>query len=234
VPDYLAFPEARLTVRQEQTLRASVTVGGLPPGAAGGQALLAAGARVPGHGFVPLGLTNVRAAMGSTTLTRTMKMAPRYGGLEVGDCAVAAFAFGGGGQFSLRTTAAERLDAAVDLGSFLAFPSGSTYAPGSRALSVRGVTGADVQVALLQGASGRWRVWTAGGASASVTVPAVPAGMPERATAGAAFEAIAVGAALKAAAGADPVATLADPSTQGFARLAQEAVGLSRGALPAP
>jgi len=234
VPDYFAFPQAPLTVRQEQTLRASVRVTGLPPNTQGNQALLTAGARVPGHGFVPLGLTAAAPGMGGG-IVRTMKMAPRYGGLETGDYAVAAFAFGQGTLMSLRTVARETLTAEVDLGAMMPFPGNSTYVVATRTVTVNGLTAADVHRATLQGPTGRWQVYVAGGGSMhAVVLPAVPGGLPERAQSGVTMEAIQVSPALRGVTPEVQLQTLVDPGVQGLARLALETQGLSRGNLRAP
>lgn len=234
VPDYFAFPQAPLTVRQEQTLRVDVRVASVPSNAAGGQALLAAGARLPGHGFVPLGLAAARPAQ-SGPLQRTMKLAPRYGGLETGDYALAAFAFSQSGGMTMRMATADVLPASVDLGTMLPLATGSSFNPGTRALSVAGLNAADVHRATLEGPTGRWRVWLAGGGTThAVVLPAVPTGMPDRGLTGVAAEAFQLAPALHAATAADQTSVLASGSTQGLSRVAQETVGLSRGGLGAP
>lgn len=225
VPDYAAFPQAPLTVRQEQTLRTSVAVAG----AQMGQVLLVAGARVPGHGFVPLGMTSGTAAAAGT-LSKMMKLAPRYGGLETGDYAVAAFTFGTGNILSLRTRAYETLPTSVDLGSLPATPTGGGFTPGTRTSAYTNPSAVDVVRVVVGGSTGRWRIYVAGNSGMrTVLAPSVPAGLPDHAQQGVSVEAVQVSAALRDA--ASQLKTLADPGVSGLQRLGEEAEGLARGNL---
>lgn len=224
VPDYTAFPQVQLSVRAEQTLRTQVSGTAAP----GMQVLLVAGARVPGHGFVPLGMTSAAVQMGA--FSKVMKLAPRYGGLETGDYATAAFAFGDAGQESLAVTTAETLPVESDVGALLPFVSGAGFDAAGRVVTVPGQANAHLHRAVVGGATGRWHVLMAGGAGMhSVTLPPVPAGLADHAVAGVRVEAIRVTAALDAPGG--QVEALADPGNQGLLRLADEVAALSRGAL---
>jgi hypothetical protein len=243
VPDYFAFPQAPLTVRQAQTLYTSVQFREFPPDASAPDALVVAGARVPGHGFIPLGMTSVAPPEAEAGYV-PMKMAPRYGGLEVGDYTVAAFAFGATAgstpsQLSLRVVSAETLPQEVDLGVMMPFPTGSSYrllaSPPSRLLTVRSVAGAHLMRVTLAGQDGQWMVYVpvAPGAQA-VALPDVPLGMAERGRTGRAVEAIQVSVALRVQGAGEQVRALVGLDGQGLPRLAHETEGLSRSPLEAP
>jgi hypothetical protein len=235
IPDYLAFPQASLTVRQEQTLRVSVILDSFPAGAGGGGALVTAGAQVPGHGFVPLGMTSVTPDEAQDPLS--LKLAPRYGGLEGGQYVVAAFVFGvslagnAPSDMSMRTARAETLPTDVELGAFLDFPTGSSFRSATTStnpqVTLSGVSGADVHRATLGDSSGQWRVYAPGGGGTQVLdLPAPPVGLPARDDVGVSVEALQLQPDFQSG-GPDQMGALL---TQGAAgQLDALAVGLSRG-----
>jgi len=237
VPDYLAFPQSTLTVRQEQTLRTHVKFSGFPTGAQNQDALIAVGARVPGHGFVPLGMTGTPGG-GAAVNGAGVKLAPRYGGLEAGDYAVAVFAFGGGGnnapaQISIRTTHADVLPPDVDLGAMLPFPGTATWRAGMRQLSLTPVAGADLHRAVLSGEDGNWRVYVPGSGVTTVQLPAIPAGLTERGSRGQVIEAVQVAPSIRTSPG-EQVKTLVNAGGAGLAALSSETEGLSRSPITTP
>lgn len=238
VPDYLAFPQTSISVRQEQTLYVGVRFSGFPSGLLGaGQALVVAGSRVPGHGFVPLGLAAIRPSQVEQTFV-PVKMAPRYGGLETGDYSLAVYRFGAAGpdapaEVSLRAASFETLPLQVDLGELMPLASGSSFAVVPvRTLDLLGVQGAHLHRATLEGADGRWRVYLAPGSDRrSVTLPAIPAGLPDRGQRGWVMEGIQVTDALRTTLPTDQVrALVAAQGNLALHRLDQETVGISRAA----
>lgn len=210
VPDWRNFRRSTLSPRQRQTLRTEVELSDLPEldGTPVQGAVLTVGALVPGTGFVPLGISGAfdESNMGQVDPV-VLKSAPVHSGLGVGRYVVIATAasFGGammgGGMggvalpttFSARVAGFDTLPTRVELGEFLGFPEGGTYAPTTREYSVPPVPDASITRLVFQGTTGAWEVF-APGTSGTLTgrLPSVPAGVTEDLAAGATARAEAI------------------------------------------
>jgi hypothetical protein len=139
-------------------------------------------------GFTPLGLTSDQATAGVTDPI-TMKMAPAYGGLEVGEYAIMVMAVPPAEGTEMPTDVAMVLyvdqnlptNVSFDYG-FLDFPEDATYTAADRELTATAVTGASMYRSTIQAAEGRWIVYLDGTGTLTYTLPAVPGGMDDLGT----------------------------------------------------
>ena len=139
-------------------------------------------------GFTPLGLTSDQAVAGVADPI-TMKMAPPYGGLEVGEYAVLVMAVPPAAGNEMPTDVAMVLYVDQNLPTnltfdynFLAFPEDATFTAANRELTATAVTGASMYRSTIQAAEGRWIVYLDGTGTLTYTLPAVPGGMDDLAS----------------------------------------------------
>jgi len=136
-------------------------------------------------GFTPLGLTSGQAVNGVTE-PMIMKMAPAYGGLEVGEYGVAVMAVPPAEGNEMPNDMAMVLYVGQNLPTnisfdygFLDFPEDAVYTAADRELTATAVTGASMYRSTVQAAEGRWVVYLAGTGTLTYTLPAVPGGMDD-------------------------------------------------------
>jgi hypothetical protein len=139
-------------------------------------------------GFTPLGLTSAKAVNGVADPI-TMKMAPAYGGLEVGEYAVLVMAVPPSVNNEMPADVAMVMYADQNLPTnisfdygFLAFPEDATFTAASRELTATAVAGASMYRSTIQAAEGRWIVYLDGTGTLTYTLPAVPGGMDDLGT----------------------------------------------------
>ncbi len=178
LPDYDRFPGRNLKPDHTQTLRLGVDVPPMPANLGPGTpaTLLFAGVDVEGVGFVPLGVSS------ATEAERVpMKMAPPYGGLEVGRYAVLAVStsFTSALPEDVSVLVARYADLPQDVSferEFLPLPAESRWDPVTRTLGAAAVEGASFHRTDFAGPSGRWSVWLTPGAPAELQLPFPPQG----------------------------------------------------------
>jgi hypothetical protein len=134
-------------------------------------------------GFTPLGLTSDQA-VNSVADPMTMKMAPAYGGLEVGEYAVMVMAVPPALNNQMPADVAmvlyvdKNLPASVSFDhGFLAFPEDAVFTTANRELTASAVAGATLYRSTIQTDEGRWIVYLSGSGMLAYTLPAVPGGM---------------------------------------------------------
>jgi len=118
-----------------------------------------------------------------------MKMAPAYGGLEVGEYAVLVMAVPPSVNNEMPDDVAMVLYVDQNLPTnvsfdydFLAFPEDAVYTAANRELTASAVAGASMYRSTIQAAEGRWVVYLSGTGTLTYTLPAVPGGMDDLAT----------------------------------------------------
>jgi hypothetical protein len=188
-PDWEAMLDLDLAPTTPQNLAVEVRLPALPSHA--GQpmrtAIYVSGALTP-LGFTPLGMSAGQDESGQLA-PMVMKMAPAYGGLQVGGYAVLVLGFPQTAQNEMATdlTALLRvvpqLPALVDFeAEFLAFPEDATYDPLDHSLVASEVAGADLYRSTLQSDEGGWEIYLAGSGTIVYDLPPPPAGMPDLAS----------------------------------------------------
>ncbi len=138
-------------------------------------------------GFTPLGLTSAQAP-GGTADPITMKMAPAYGGLEVGEYALLVMAVPPAVNNEMPADVAMVVhidknlptNIAFDYG-FLDFPD-AAFVLADRELTATAVSGATLYRSTIQADAGRWIVYLAGTGTLNYVLPAVPGGMDDLGT----------------------------------------------------
>lgn len=225
-PDWANLPTVDLAPSVSQSLRYQVRVGNLPfvQGGNANALFVVAGVRLPGVGFVPLGIDGQSDDMASGIVSEFLtRMAPPHGGLEVGRYVVLASAvrLAGAdlpGPGSTRVFEGARLPARVDLGTdWLDAPTGARWQPRNRTIRLVDASG-DLLRVRFSSAEGGWELLAP--VSRMVSVPAPPTGATDRATGTVTVDQI------ELAAGASPVRfdpsrpapVGLDPLTRGYAR----------------
>jgi hypothetical protein len=140
-------------------------------------------------GFTPLGLTSDQA-VNSVADPITMKMAPAYGGLEVGEYAVLVMAVppAVGNQMpadvAMVVHVGKNLPTNITFGAddFLTFPEDAVFTAADRELTATAVSKATFYRSTIQADAGRWIVYLAGTGTLTYTLPAVPGGMDDLGT----------------------------------------------------
>jgi hypothetical protein len=194
VPDWNNFPQRNHAPAQTQNLRVFVEPGDLPEldGDRLDTVILMTGARAPRIGLVPLGLSATDGVNDDgQTLDKApgvrMRMAPIYGGLEVGAYQVIALAvpetegFDAPREASARVLTSSELPVDVVFDDFLAFPEDTTWNGASRTIDHASVPGAHLVRTVVQGSERAWHVYAPNPESGSVSwqLPAVPAGVDD-------------------------------------------------------
>lgn len=200
VPDYDRFPARNLKPDHTPTLRLGVDVPALPEGLGDGTdaALLFAGVDLDSVGFVPLGVSS------ATQAERVpMKMAPPYGGLEVGRYVVLAMST----RFStvlpdaLSVLIARFADLPPEVQfeqGFLQLPGAGRWDPVTREVAAAPVDGASLHRASFRGPSGGWTVWFTPDAAPALLLPFPPQGFGDlAANADVQVEAVRLGAGVE-------------------------------------
>lgn len=191
-----AFPSLRLRPSLLPALRVELTLP-TPPSFEGTRldtVLLVAAARAPRLGYVPLGLSAAVDEDGDGVLpNETLRLTPRYAGLEAGAWAMAALAVrlpAGQGtelpvELSARLASSDWLPQQVDLANapFLPFAEGAAFDPVARTIALPiaiaadlAASGADVLRVRVRSDRGALVVYARAGAS-TVRVPPPPAGL---------------------------------------------------------
>ena len=185
-PDWDAMLDLDMAPTTPQNLALGVTTPQLPEhaGAQMRTAIYVTGAMTP-LGFTPLGMSAEQDPSGLIP-PLVLKMAPAYGGLEVGGYAVLVLGFPQTAQNEMATDLAavlhvtEQLPTDVEFaGGFLGFPEDASYDAGSRTLVAGRVDGADLFRSTLMGADGGWDVYLANADTVTYTLPAPPDGMAD-------------------------------------------------------
>jgi hypothetical protein len=183
-PDWAQFPDLDMAPTQEQSLAVQVTVPPLPmhAGLQTRSAILISGALTP-QGFTPLGMTSAQDP-GGVLEPLVMKLAPAYGGLQVGQYATLVMAFPPGSGQGLPSDVAAVVATGRDLptgvsfaSGFLPFPEDAQYTPATRSLVAGAVAGAHLVRATFTRAEGQWAVYLPAGGMVSLSLPAVPGGL---------------------------------------------------------
>lgn len=159
VPDYAAFPRVDLAPSQAQGLRLAVEMPPPVEGEGDPVSLILSGVDVVDVGFVPLGLSTSQE--GGLT---PMRMAPPYGGLQVGEYLVLALS----ARFNNRIprdlsgliSRFGQLPEDVSLvGSFMDIPDVAAWEPAYRRVTPALPEGADLLRVSFRGGVGRWVVY---------------------------------------------------------------------------
>ena len=185
-PDWEAMLDMDLAPTTPQNLAVQITTPALPSHA--GQpmrtAIYVPGALTP-LGFTPLGMSAEQDDNGQIP-PLLMKMAPVYGGLQVGGYAVLVLGFPQTAQGEMATDLTAVLqvadtlptDVSFDTG-FLAFPEDAAWDGPSRTMVATGIDGASLYRSTFRTASGGWQVFVAHAGTVTFSLPAPPAGMDD-------------------------------------------------------
>jgi len=186
-PDWDNFRDVDLAPVQPQDLAVQVTPPALPAGSGIQNAIYIAGG-LSVLGFTPLGLTGQGADAGGLPQL-IMKMAPAYGGLEIGGYAVLVIGYPSAAGAVMPSNLAGVIHTSATLpknvtfeSSFLAFPQDAAWDPGSRTLAAGTVAGATLFRSTLQNSQGRWKVYLPAADPVTFSLPAPPAGYPDLAS----------------------------------------------------
>jgi hypothetical protein len=186
-PDWDNFRDVDLAPVQPQNLSVQVTPPALPAGTGIQNAIYIAGG-LSVLGFTPLGLTGQGADAGGLPAL-IMKMAPAYGGLEIGGYAVLVIGYPSAAGAIMPSNLAGVIHTSATLpknvtfeSNFLAFPQDAYYDTGSRTLASSTVAGATLFRSTLQSPQGRWKVYLPPADPVTYTLPLPPDGYPDLAS----------------------------------------------------
>lgn len=185
-PDWESMLDLDMAPQVPQNLAVEVTVPALPTHA--GLPMLTAiyvsGGLTP-LGFTPLGMSAARDESGQLP-PLVMKMAPAYGGLQVGAYGVLVLGFPQTAQDEMATDMAAVLHVADTLPTdvsfeqdFLGFPEDADWSDQTRSMAATGVAGADLYRSTFQAEGGGWEVYVPAGDPVNYSLPAPPDGMPD-------------------------------------------------------
>jgi hypothetical protein len=188
IPDWEgALPDLDLAPTQPQDMYLNVTPpANTPvygPSAANVTTVVFVSGATSSLGLTPLGLTSQQAAAADgATAPITMKMAPAYGGLQVGGYAVLVMAVPPGDGSNMPENVATVIstsqnlptDVSFDYG-FLAFPEDASFDVAQRGLTATAVAGATLYRSTVQSAAGKWEIYLSGTGTLTYTLPAPPA-----------------------------------------------------------
>jgi hypothetical protein len=182
-PDWASFPTLNLDASHPQSLSVEVVPPALPSHGTTPlrTVIFMAGGLTP-QGFTPLGMSGEEAQNGQAA-PMVMKLAPAYGGLEVGRYALLAMASppSNGQEFSSDMAAvsfmADDLPTRVEFEKgFLPFPTDASWAAASRTVTAGAVAGAALYRFSIAGPDGSWIAYLPADGILSATLPEPPSG----------------------------------------------------------
>ncbi len=182
-PDWVNFPTLNLNANHAQNLAVEVVPPALPShGASPLRTLIMLAGGLTPQGFTPLGMSGEEATSGQAA-PLVMKLAPAYGGLEVGKYALLVMAAppANGQEFSADMAAvnfvADNLPTRVEFEKgFLPFPLDASWSTVTRTVTASAVAGATLYRFTIAGPDGSWIVYRPAGGILSATLPEPPTG----------------------------------------------------------
>ncbi|MBW1872297.1 MAG: hypothetical protein JRJ19_09540, partial [Deltaproteobacteria bacterium] len=137
-------------------------------------------------GLTPLGLTSAEAGGGGEIAPMTMRLAPAYGGLQVGKYAMVILAYPSGSETNLPTDVGMLIYTADSLpndlvfeSNFLSFPTDASYSVLNRTMIASGITGSTMFRSTILSDLGKWEIYLANAATIEFVLPDPPVDMDD-------------------------------------------------------